>query len=87
MGSESTSREEEEVLKMIRECLDLRKNYVYRELVAPWKKETEVKSSASNKNSDPFHFEPVEATAVSHFLLVHGVKFLKIFSLIRMKAM
>uniref|UniRef100_A0A7N2LB25 AMP deaminase n=1 Tax=Quercus lobata TaxID=97700 RepID=A0A7N2LB25_QUELO len=69
---ESTSREEEEVQKMIRECLDLRKNYVYRELVAPWKKETEGKSSASNMNSDPFHFEPVEATA-HRFKMVDGV--------------
>ncbi|KAL0004007.1 hypothetical protein SO802_011568 [Lithocarpus litseifolius] len=71
VGLESTSREEEEVLKMIRECLDLRKNYVYRELVAPWKKETE-KSSASNMNSDPFHFEPVEATS-HRFKMVDGV--------------
>ncbi|XP_065620435.1 AMP deaminase-like [Quercus suber] len=71
VGSESKSREEEEVLKMIRECLDLRKNYVYREVV-PWKKETEGKSSASNMNSDPFHFEPVEATA-HRFKMVDGV--------------
>jgi AMP deaminase len=79
VSSESTSTEEEEVRKMIRECLDLRKIYVYRELVSPWKKETVVESSASDKNSDPFHFEPVEASAVSHFLLVHGANFLKIF--------
>ncbi|KAM3706607.1 hypothetical protein ACJW31_03G163000 [Castanea mollissima] len=72
VGSESTSREEEEVQKMIRECLELRKNYVYREMVAPWKKETEGKSSASNTKSDPFHFEPVEATA-HRFKMEDGV--------------
>ena len=47
---------------MIRECLDLRKKYVYKEKVAPWKAEPVAKSS------DPFHFEPVEATAVSLLL-------------------
>uniref|UniRef100_A0A2N9EBX0 AMP deaminase n=1 Tax=Fagus sylvatica TaxID=28930 RepID=A0A2N9EBX0_FAGSY len=69
---ESTSTEEEEVRKMIRECLDLRKIYVYRELVSPWKKETVVESSASDKNSDPFHFEPVEASA-HNFKMEDGV--------------
>lgn len=72
VSSESTSTEEEEVRKMIRECLDLRKIYVYRELVSPWKKETVVESSASDKNSDPFHFEPVEASA-HNFKMEDGV--------------
>ncbi|KAJ7953738.1 AMP deaminase [Quillaja saponaria] len=69
---ESINREEEHVRKMIRECLDLRKNYIYREKVAPWKKEPVVESSSSLKNSDPFHFEPLEATA-HHFRMEDGV--------------
>lgn len=56
--------EEEDVCRMIRECLDLRKKYVYREVVSPWKMKS-VENSTLSKNSDPFHFEPVEVTAVS----------------------
>lgn len=61
--SEPLNIEEEEVCKMMRECLDLRKTYVYKENV-PWKAEP------VETNSDPFHFEPVEATGVC-LLLVH----------------
>lgn len=61
---ESTNIEEEEVCKMIRECLNLRKKYVYREKVAPWKAEPLA------KNSDPYHFDPVERSSVC-LLLVH----------------
>jgi hypothetical protein len=78
-GSDSMSTEEEDVRKMIRECLDLRKSYVYREIVEPWLVEAFGESSASKMNSDPFHFEPTEATDVSYSLLVHGVKFSKDF--------
>ncbi|XP_016647605.1 PREDICTED: AMP deaminase-like isoform X1 [Prunus mume] len=56
---DSISKEEEEVHKMIRECLDLRKRYLYREEVAPWTV-ARTDSIASEKKSDPFHFEPVE---------------------------
>ncbi|KAG2707293.1 hypothetical protein I3843_05G130000 [Carya illinoinensis] len=64
--------EEEEVWTTIRECLDLRKSYVYLEIVEPWKKEAAVESSASMMNRDPFHFEPAEATA-HHFKMEDGV--------------
>lgn len=79
IGSDSMSTEEEEVRKIIRECLDLRKHYVYRELVEPWLVEAVGESGASKMNSDPFHFEPAEPTAVSYSLLVHCVKFSKDF--------
>jgi hypothetical protein len=79
IGSDSMSTEEEEVRKMIRECLDLRKSYVYREIVEPWMVEAVGESSASEMNCDPFHFEPAEATAVSYSLLVHVLKFSKDF--------
>ncbi|KAK7362145.1 hypothetical protein VNO77_04248 [Canavalia gladiata] len=63
---EATNIEEEEVCKMIRECLDLRKKYVYKENVLPWKAEPVA------TNSDPYHFEPVEASA-HHFRMEDGV--------------
>lgn len=50
---------------MIRECLDLREKYVYREETAPWMKSTEGDVNVQHVNSDPFHFVPVEATSVS----------------------
>lgn len=56
--------EEQEVLKMICECLDLREKYVFRENVAPWTKSV-GESSKSNVADDPFRFVPVEASSVS----------------------
>ncbi|MED6155613.1 hypothetical protein PIB30_006786 [Stylosanthes scabra] len=63
--NEPINIEEEEVCKMIRECLDLRKQYVYKENL-PWKAEP------VETDSDPFHFEPVEATP-HHFRMEDGV--------------
>ncbi|XP_028792560.1 probable AMP deaminase [Neltuma alba] len=63
---ESTNIEEEEVCKMIRECLNLRKKYVYRENVAPWK------AKPLAKNSDPYHFDTVEPSP-HHFRMEDGV--------------
>ncbi|XVE84922.1 hypothetical protein DITRI_Ditri17bG0050700 [Diplodiscus trichospermus] len=69
---DSTNVEEEEVRKMVRECLELRDNYVYREEIAPWTKEPVTKPSTPKARSDPFHFEPVEKTA-HHFRMEDGV--------------
>lgn len=69
---ESTNVEEEEVLEMIRGCLDLRDTYVYREKVAPWEKVTELGSTALETSSDPFHFDLVETTT-HHFRMEDGV--------------
>ncbi|GFP91591.1 amp deaminase [Phtheirospermum japonicum] len=60
--NDSVSVEEQEVLKMIHECLELRERYVFRENVAPWT--SKVSGSAEVKNN-PFNFVPVEAS--SHF--------------------
>lgn len=60
---------------MIRECLDLRKRYLYKEEVAPWMV-ARLNSISSEKKSDPFHFDPVEASTVSHSLLIYNVSFL-----------
>lgn len=66
------SVEEEEVLKMIRECLDLREKYVYREEIAPWMKEIISESKASDRKHDPFSFGQFEATS-HHFKMEDGV--------------
>ncbi|KAH9709331.1 AMP deaminase [Citrus sinensis] len=67
-----TNIEEEEVWKMIQECLDLRKRYVFTEKVAPWMKEAEPETNISEMRSDPFHFVPVEASK-HHFRMEDGV--------------
>ncbi|KAI3987792.1 hypothetical protein MKX01_028526, partial [Papaver californicum] len=55
---EASRGEEEEVCKMIHECLELREKYVYGENIVPWKRE----ATAELPNKDPFHFEPVKPT-------------------------
>ncbi|XP_022775981.1 probable AMP deaminase isoform X2 [Durio zibethinus] len=69
---DSINVEEEEVRKMVRECLELRGNYVYREEIAPWSKEPVTEPSAPKATRDPFQFEPVEKTA-HHFRMEDGV--------------
>ncbi|KAM3304100.1 putative AMP deaminase [Capsicum chacoense] len=69
---ESVSVEEEEVLKMIRECLYLREKYVYREEIAPWMKEIMSEPKASDGKHDPFSFGQFEATS-HHFKMEDGV--------------
>ncbi|KAJ8569895.1 hypothetical protein K7X08_006472 [Anisodus acutangulus] len=64
--------EEEEVLKMIRECLDLREKYVFREEIAPWMKENMSESKALDRKHDPFSFGQFEATS-HHFKMEDGV--------------
>ncbi|KAL0385684.1 UNVERIFIED_CONTAM: AMP deaminase [Sesamum radiatum] len=64
LKSDSVSVEEQEVLKMIHECLELREKYVFRENVAPWTTSMKTPGLAEMKN-DPFHFVPIEAS--SHF--------------------
>uniref|UniRef100_A0A2P2LRK0 AMP deaminase n=1 Tax=Rhizophora mucronata TaxID=61149 RepID=A0A2P2LRK0_RHIMU len=59
---DSINTEEEEVRKMLRECLDLRNRYVFREAVAPWMKESAAENGTSVVKTDPFYFEAVPAT-------------------------
>lgn len=67
------NKEEEEVRKMICECLELRQRYLYQEKVSPWRKLAPENSSASEMKKDPFHFGPVDVSAVSHLLLIYGL--------------
>lgn len=60
--------EEEEVQRLLRDCLELREAYVYTEQVAPWNKP--VDATASGKIDGPFHFSPVEKSHVSFSVLV-----------------
>nr|XP_043607645.1 probable AMP deaminase isoform X2 [Erigeron canadensis] len=72
MMKESLNHEEEEVRKMLRECLDLREKYVFREKNVPWAQEHAGESQLSVNKSDPFRFVPVEATK-HHFRMEDGV--------------
>ncbi|POO00043.1 AMP deaminase [Trema orientale] len=69
---DSTNKEEEEVRKMIRDCLELRQRYLYREKVSPWMNVAVENFSASEVKKDSFHFEPVDASAHS-FRMEDGV--------------
>lgn len=69
---ESLNIEEEEVLKMIRECLDLREKYVFREKVPPCTKVVVQESATSDVKQNPFNSAPFEATA-HHFKMEDGV--------------
>ncbi|KAL4569576.1 hypothetical protein LXL04_025217 [Taraxacum kok-saghyz] len=72
MMKESLNHEEEEVRKMIRECLDLRDKYVFREKNIPWNQTNTEESSLSDIKKDPFRFVPVESTK-HHFKMEDGV--------------
>ncbi|CAH9090207.1 unnamed protein product [Cuscuta epithymum] len=67
--NESVNIEEEEVLRMIRECLALRQRYIFKENVVPWMKAVD---GESNVKLNPFQFVPCEATS-HHFKMIDGV--------------
>lgn len=73
MQSDSVSVEEQEVLRMIRECLDLREKYVFRENVDPWTKSMK-RSGLAEVNNDPFNFVPVEASSVSCLFFLNYIQ-------------
>lgn len=66
------SGEEEEVCAMIRECLMLRKKYVYRENVAPWMEELATESDIPRMDHNPFRLDHVKPTS-HHFQMEDGV--------------
>ncbi|GAB2220545.1 hypothetical protein Drorol1_Dr00008205 [Drosera rotundifolia] len=68
---ETFNSEEEEVRKMLHECLELREKYLYREQVAPWKKSSEA-DAASMMSDDPYDVWHVDKTD-HHFQMEDGV--------------
>ncbi|VFQ61235.1 unnamed protein product [Cuscuta campestris] len=67
--NETINIEEEEVLKMIRECLDLRQRYIFKESTVPWMRAAD---GEPNVKKNPFQFVPREATG-HYFKMVDGV--------------
>ncbi|VFQ95219.1 unnamed protein product [Cuscuta campestris] len=67
--NETINIEEEEVLKMIRECLDLRQRYIFKESTVPWMRAAD---GEPNVKTNPFQFVPCEATG-HYFKMVDGV--------------
>ncbi|KAK1284178.1 AMP deaminase [Acorus calamus] len=54
--NETPSGDEVEVYKAIQKCLELRKNYIFKEMVAPWEKEVISDPSTPKPNPDPFSY-------------------------------
>eukprot|EP00250_Pteridium_aquilinum_P005836 c15864_g1_i1 orf=2-1156(-) len=69
---EAPSAEEEEVCRMMQECLALRQKYVFRERAAPWDKETITDPSTPKRNPDPFYYEQ-EPASKHVFQMIDGV--------------
>lgn len=53
---DAPTSEEEEVCRMMQECLALREKYVFREKVVPWEREIITDPSTPKRNPKPFFF-------------------------------
>ncbi|MCO5609500.1 hypothetical protein L7F22_063728 [Adiantum nelumboides] len=69
---EAPSTEEEEVCRLMQECLALREKYVFREKFAPWDMETVADLSTPKWNPDPFQYEQ-EPASKHVFQMIDGV--------------
>ncbi|KAI5076446.1 hypothetical protein GOP47_0009040 [Adiantum capillus-veneris] len=69
---EAPSSEEEEVCRLMQECLALREKYVFREKVAPWDTETITDPSTPKRDPDPFQYEQ-EPASKHVFQMIDGV--------------
>uniref|UniRef100_A0A7C9CXL4 AMP deaminase n=1 Tax=Opuntia streptacantha TaxID=393608 RepID=A0A7C9CXL4_OPUST len=56
--SETPSPDEAESYLVLKECLELRESYVFREAVAPWEKEVISDPSTPKPNPNPFFYAP-----------------------------
>lgn len=63
--SETPAPDEVESYLVLQECLELRESYVFREAVAPWKKEIISDPSTPKPNPNPFYYVPERKTDVS----------------------
>lgn len=66
--AEVPSMEEEEVCKLMQECLAMRLKYLFQESLQPWQKEgcigDAIEPETSISNTDPFQFVPEAASRV-----------------------
>ncbi|XP_039128790.1 LOW QUALITY PROTEIN: AMP deaminase [Dioscorea cayenensis subsp. rotundata] len=70
--TETPSVDEAEVYKILQNCLELRKSYIFREKVEPWEKEVITDPSTPKPNAEPFAY--VEEQKTDHiFEMVDGV--------------
>ncbi|CAO2827096.1 unnamed protein product [Amaranthus hypochondriacus] len=63
--SETPASDEVESYLVLQECLELRESYVFRERIAPWKKEIISDPSTPKPNPNPFYFTPEKKS--NHF--------------------
>ncbi|XP_021744886.1 AMP deaminase-like [Chenopodium quinoa] len=70
--SETPTPDEIESYVVLQECLELRDSYVFRETVAPWKKEIITDPSTPKPNPNPFYFSP-ERKSDHFFQMEDGV--------------
>lgn len=61
--------DEAEVYKILQNCLELRKSYIFREKVEPWEKEVITDPSTPKPNAEPFAYVEEQKTDVSSFLI------------------
>lgn len=64
------SSDEVEAYGVLKECLELRKRYVFREVVAPWVKEVISDPSTPKPNLEPFSYTPEGKSDVSFLLIL-----------------
>jgi len=70
--------EEEEVCKLLQECLAMRLKYLFQETVQPWQKEScaveadanETSGTSNSDTADPFQFVPEPASSVCTGILI-----------------
>lgn len=70
--SEVPSPDEVEAYVVLQECLEMRKKYVFSELVAPWVKEVISDPSTPKPNPEPFSYSP-EGNSGHYFDMQDGV--------------
>ncbi|XVE97109.1 hypothetical protein REPUB_Repub02eG0282400 [Reevesia pubescens] len=70
--SEVPSPDEVEAYVVLQECLEMRKRYVFKEVVAPWEKEVISDPSTPKPNPEPFFYAP-EGKSGHYFEMQDGV--------------
>lgn len=63
---EAPAADEVDSYRVLQECLELRKRYVFRESIAPWEKEVISDPSTPKPNPAPFSYTSVGKSDVSH---------------------